>query len=77
MTITTNIQLDAVLAYLQAATGKTYRSFCLTHGKAFAQHFVDEYREQVMNAARMRLCGHSEDWLLSELARLKSETNID
>jgi hypothetical protein len=51
------IQLDAAFAYQQAALTATYRELRQTHGEAFAAHFMDECKDQVLQAAKTRLCG--------------------
>lgn len=65
-----SIQLDPVFSYQQAALAETYRALCQTHGDTFAANFVDECKAQVLMAARTRMCGRSETWLLQETARL-------
>ncbi len=67
-----HIQLDASFAYQQAALSATYRTLCQTHGEAFAGFFVSECREQVLQAAKTRLCGLSEAAVLRESERLKN-----
>lgn len=64
------IQLDPVFSYQQAALAETYRALCQTHGKTFATYLVDEYKEQVLRAAKTRICGRGESWLSQETARL-------
>lgn len=64
------IQLDPVFSYQQAALAETYRALCQTHGDMFAAYFVDECKELVLRAAKTRICGRSESWLLQETARL-------
>jgi hypothetical protein len=65
------IQLDPAFSYQQAALLRTYRTLRETHGEAFAAHFLDEYKDQVLLAAKSRMCGRSEADLLQEIARLK------
>jgi len=49
------IQLDPVFSYQQAALLETYRVLCETHGEAFAGHFVDEFKDQVLRGAKTRM----------------------
>lgn len=65
------IQLDAAYAYQQAALAATYSELRHTHGKGFAAHFIDEFKDQVLRAAKTRLCGLSEAAVLDASHRLR------
>jgi plasmid stabilization system protein ParE len=69
--MSTPIQLDPVFSYQQAALLETYRVLCQTHGETFAAHFVDECKDEVLRAAKTRMCGRSEADLLQETTRLR------
>lgn len=72
----TPIQLDAAYAYQQAVLTVTRHTLCQTHGEAFAAHFIDEFKGQVLQAARTRLCGLSEAAVWSEALRLRNADHI-
>lgn len=65
------IQFDASFSFQQAALAATYHALCKTHGVAFAAYFIAECKDQVMSAAKTRLCGRSEAGLMQEANRLK------
>lgn len=67
------IQLDAALCYQRAAIDALKNALSLTHGELFAGHFLSEHEQAVLLAAQKRLCGHSEDWLVTETQRLRTE----
>lgn len=65
------IQLDAAFIYQRAAVTATYRELRRTHGEAFAAHFIDEFQDHVLQAAKTRLCGLSEAAVLDGSHRLR------
>lgn len=73
--MTSPIQLDAAFTYQQAALAATYRTLCQTHGEAFAAYFFDEFKDQVIQAAKTRLCGRSEANVLAGAASLLAGEN--
>lgn len=70
------IQLDAAFSYQQAALAATHRELRQTHGEAFAAYFIDERKEQVLQAAKTRLCGLCEAAVQSETVRLRIADHI-
>lgn len=70
------IQLDAAFAYQQAAVSATYLSLRQTHGDAFAAHFIDERKDEVLQAAKTRLCGLCEAAVWSETLRLRNANHL-
>lgn len=74
--MTSPIQLDAAYNFQQAALAETYRALSQTHGEVFAAYFIDECRDQVLNAAKTRLCGYSEAGLLQEAKRIKFDGGL-
>ncbi len=61
------------LDYQQAVIAAVRRSLSLTHGDVFAAHFICEHEQAVLLAAKEQSRGQSEDWLIAEILRLKSE----
>ena len=73
MQATQVIQLDAALCYQRAAIDALKSTLSITHGELFATNFISEHEQAVLLAAQKRLCGHSEDWLVTETLRLRTE----
>jgi hypothetical protein len=71
MTSSRPIELDQTHSYQRVSMSAVYRALCETHGETFAEYFIDEYKSEVQSAARTRLCGNNEAWLLEEITRLK------
>jgi hypothetical protein len=69
------IRLDAAFGYQQAAIHAVRSMLGSTHGSAFAAAFVVEHRQDILRAARTRLCGSSELAVAAEAIRLSDALN--
>jgi hypothetical protein len=68
------LQLDAAFTYVRGALTATYRELSQTHGEAFAAFFLSEYMDQVLQAAKTRLCGLAEVTVVDATRRLRGES---
>lgn len=70
------IQLDAAFAFQEAALTATYCELRHTHGEVFAAFFIDEWKDQVLQAAKTRLCGLCEAGVIAATRRLRGASEV-
>jgi hypothetical protein len=66
------IQLDAAFGFQRAAVHAVRTALATTHGDDFAAAFIAEHRQEILRAARTRLCGSSEAAVKADADRLAS-----
>jgi hypothetical protein len=66
------IQLDAAFSFQQAAVHAVSTALATTHGDDFAAAFIAEHLQDILRAARTRLCGSSEAAAKADADRLES-----